>query len=102
MEAPRTLWQFVIGVFSEADGTPSYSRLSSALCTLAAVLLLAVKALQAGQMPSGPEVVEYLGAANAAYLANKLNGLLARPGLGTRDSGLETRESRITGHGSRR
>ena len=81
MEPPKTFWAFVAGIFSEPDGTPSYSRISSALCTAAAVLLLIVKALKTGQAPSGAEVAEYLAGANAAYLANKLNGLL-KPGPG--------------------
>jgi len=76
METPKTLWQFVAGIFSEADRTPSYSRLSSALCTAAAIVLLLIKTLQTGQVPGGAEIVEYLSAANVSYLANKLNGLL--------------------------
>ena len=76
---PKTLGQFLVGVFSEADGTPSYSRLASALCTAAAILLLTIKALKTGQVPTGPEILEYLTGANAAYLANKINGLLQPP-----------------------
>jgi hypothetical protein len=79
VEPPKTFWQFLVGVFSEADGTPSYSRICSALCTLTAILLLTVKALKTGQVPTGPEIIEYLTGANAAYLANKVNGLLAAP-----------------------
>lgn len=80
--APLGFWQFLAGIFSEADGTPSYSRICSALCTAAAVLLLVIKALKTGQVPSGPEVAEYLAGANAAYLANKINGLLRPPAGG--------------------
>jgi len=82
VDQPRTFWQFVAGIFSEADGTPSASRVISFVSSMVFLVIVFVNFIRTGQMPSATELAAGGIGANAAYIANKLSALFQPGGKG--------------------
>lgn len=76
METPRTFWQFVQGLFSEPDGTPSSSRVITFLATLVWLVMLSVHFFKTGQLPDWMQLLAGSSGAAAPYLANQLRQFL--------------------------
>ncbi len=70
-ERPTTFWQFWLGVFSEPDGTPSYSRVLSGIFLLFMLLLDVVNYAKTGQLPEAANLVSQAVGGNAGYLINQ-------------------------------
>lgn len=72
MERPASFWQFWMGVFSEPDGTPSYSRVLSAIFILFMLLLDIVNYAKTGQLPDAASLLSQAAGGNAGYLINQM------------------------------
>ncbi len=70
-DRPQTFWQFWLGVFSEPDGTPSYSRVLSGIFLLFMLLLDVVNYAKTGQLPDATNLVSQAVGGNAGYLINQ-------------------------------
>jgi len=79
MEQPKTFAQFVIGVFSEPDGNPSFSRLVSFLALLFVMAIYAVQFAKTGQPPPGLDLMEALIGASSPYAINRVGRAFTKP-----------------------
>lgn len=81
-ETPKTFWQFWMGVFSEPDGTPSYSRVLSAIFLLFMLLLDVINYGRTGQLPDPASLVSQAVGGNAGYLINQVRRVFEATGNG--------------------
>ncbi len=72
MEKATTFWDFWCGVFSEPDGTPSYSRVISAIFLLFMLLLDVIHYARTGLLPAPADLVAQATGGNAGYLINQV------------------------------
>lgn len=72
----KTFGQFVMGVFSEPEGTPSFSRLTSFLFIAVMLLMDVMHFWKTGQMPDWQQLLGQGFGGSAAYGINKLGGVL--------------------------
>ena len=76
-DRPQTFWQFWLGVFSEPDGAPSYSRVLSAIFILFMLVLDVLNYVKTGQLPNAADLLAQGAAGNAGYLINQTRRLFA-------------------------
>lgn len=65
-----SFWQFWLGVFSEADGTPSYSRVMSGIFLMFMLTLDIIHYAGTGQLPNFADLVAQGCAGNTPYMIN--------------------------------
>jgi len=64
-------------VFSEADGTGSWSRVSSAMTLVASLVWVSYVVLHTKAIPSLDGVALFIGTGNVSYVANKVSTAIA-------------------------
>lgn len=76
---PKTFGQFLMGIFSEPDGNPSFSRLVSFLAFLFILAVHAAQFVKTGQVPAGMDfLLEMLGA-SGPYALNRVGRAFTKP-----------------------
>ena len=69
---PKTFGQFLMGIFSEPDGNPSFSRLTSFLALLFVMVVYGAQFLKTGHPPAGLDLMEGLIGASGPYALNRV------------------------------
>jgi hypothetical protein len=76
---PKTLGEFLTGIFSEPDGNPSFSRLISFLAFLFVMAIYAAQFAKSGQPPAGLDLLEALIGASSPYALNRVGRAFTKP-----------------------
>ena len=86
-EPNKTFGQFMIGLFCESDGTPSYARVISFLATLFVMVLSIVQYIRTGQPPAALDLLQELLGAAAPYGVNRVSKMFPAAGAKVGSSG---------------
>ena len=77
--APKTFGQWLMGIFSEPDGNPSFSRLTSFLAFLFIMAIYAAQFVKTGQPPDGFALMEGFIGASGPYALNRAGRAFTKP-----------------------
>lgn len=75
---PKTFGQFLIGIFSEPEGSPSYSRFVGFLALLFVMAIYGAQYAQTGQPPDGLSLMEALIGTAVPYGVNRAGRALQK------------------------